>query len=218
MSIISQSNIRDIDLNLLVALDVLLDERNVTRAAERLSYSQPAVSGMLKRLRAVFADPLFVRTQRGLLPTYYYMKALFNRPPNVQVHDSVVVSVPPEGAYDVAEFIRSNLEQPFVVTNGVELIPWVEFKMGINWAASERLGEGCEYKKLPSREEFTEAARRYLKVGERVQAARCYEASERLCRSPPGSLPLEEIPVGRTAWGLLISARVRTASRCCTGE
>jgi DNA-binding transcriptional LysR family regulator len=69
MSIISQSNIRDIDLNLLIALDVLLDERNVTRAAERLSYSQPAVSGMLKRLRAVFGDPLFVRTQRGLSPT-----------------------------------------------------------------------------------------------------------------------------------------------------
>ena len=47
-------NIRNIDLNLLIALDVLLDERNVTRAAERLSYSQPAVSGMLKRLRAIF--------------------------------------------------------------------------------------------------------------------------------------------------------------------
>ena len=69
MSIITNTNIRTIDLNLLVALDVLLDERSVTRAADRLSYSQPAVSGMLKRLRAVFGDPLFVRTQRGLLPT-----------------------------------------------------------------------------------------------------------------------------------------------------
>lgn len=69
MSIITNTNIRTVDLNLLVALDVLLDERSVTRTAERLSYSQPAVSGMLKRLRAVFGDPLFVRTQRGLLPT-----------------------------------------------------------------------------------------------------------------------------------------------------
>jgi len=69
MAIIASRNIRNIDLNLLVALDVLLEELNVTRAAERLSYSQPAVSGMLKRLRAVFGDPLFVRTQRGLLPT-----------------------------------------------------------------------------------------------------------------------------------------------------
>jgi len=69
MATITQSNIRNVDLNLLVALDVLLEERNVTRAAERLSYSQPAVSSMLKRLREVFGDPLFVRTQRGLVPT-----------------------------------------------------------------------------------------------------------------------------------------------------
>jgi DNA-binding transcriptional LysR family regulator len=63
------TNIRNIDLNLLVVLDALLDERNVTRAARRLSYSQPAVSGMLRRLRDIFGDPLFVRTQRGLSPT-----------------------------------------------------------------------------------------------------------------------------------------------------
>ena len=58
-----------IDLNLLVVLDALLDERNVTRAAARLGYTQPTVSGMLSRLRDLFGDPLFVRTQRGLLPT-----------------------------------------------------------------------------------------------------------------------------------------------------
>jgi len=69
MVTIANTNIRNIDLNLLVALDVLLEERNVTRAAERLAYSQPAVSNMLKRLREVFDDPLFVRTQRGLAPT-----------------------------------------------------------------------------------------------------------------------------------------------------
>ena len=63
------ADIRNIDLNLLVALDALLDERSVTRAAERLSLTQPTVSGMLARLRDVFGDPLFVRTQRGLLPT-----------------------------------------------------------------------------------------------------------------------------------------------------
>jgi DNA-binding transcriptional LysR family regulator len=52
-----------------VLLAALLDERNVTRAAARLGYTQPTISGMLKRLRDIFADPLFVRTQRGLLPT-----------------------------------------------------------------------------------------------------------------------------------------------------
>ena len=54
---------------MLKALDALLDERSVTRAAERLSLTQPAVSGMLTRLRECFDDPLFTRTQRGIIPT-----------------------------------------------------------------------------------------------------------------------------------------------------
>ncbi|PVX61332.1 LysR family transcriptional regulator [Paraburkholderia unamae] len=58
-----------LDLNLLRALDALLDERNVTRAAQRLSLTQPAVSAMLTRLRESFDDPLFVRSQRGIVPT-----------------------------------------------------------------------------------------------------------------------------------------------------
>ena len=62
-------DIKKIDLNLLVVLDALLDERNVTRAAARLGYTQPTISGMLARLRDLFADPLFVRSQRGLLAT-----------------------------------------------------------------------------------------------------------------------------------------------------
>lgn len=62
-------DIRSLDLNLLRALDALLDERNVTRAAQRLGLTQPAVSGMLTRLRESFDDPLFVRTQRGIVPT-----------------------------------------------------------------------------------------------------------------------------------------------------
>lgn len=62
-------NIRKLDLNLLVILDALLDERNVTRAAARLGMSQPAVSAALARLRRQFGDPLFIRAQRGLIPT-----------------------------------------------------------------------------------------------------------------------------------------------------
>jgi len=57
------------DLNLLKTLDALLDERNVTRAAQRLSLTQPAVSAMLTRLRESFGDPLFLRTPRGVVPT-----------------------------------------------------------------------------------------------------------------------------------------------------
>lgn len=62
-------DIRTLDLNLLRALDALLDERSVTKAAERLGLTQPAVSGMLTRLRESFDDPLFVRTQRAIVPT-----------------------------------------------------------------------------------------------------------------------------------------------------
>jgi DNA-binding transcriptional LysR family regulator len=57
------------DLNLLVALQILLEERNVTRAAERLSVSQPALSKTLQKLRDSFEDQLFTRTSHGLVPT-----------------------------------------------------------------------------------------------------------------------------------------------------
>jgi DNA-binding transcriptional LysR family regulator len=57
------------DLNLLVVFDVLLGERNVTHAAQRLGLSQPAVSNALARLRQALADPLLVRTAQGMVPT-----------------------------------------------------------------------------------------------------------------------------------------------------
>lgn len=58
-----------LDLNLLVALDHLLTERSVTRAAVRLSVSQPAMSGALTRLREHFADPLLHRAGRDMALT-----------------------------------------------------------------------------------------------------------------------------------------------------
>lgn len=57
------------DLNLLVTLEALLVEQNVTRAAERLHLSQPAVSAQLSRLRELFDDPLLIPAQRGMTPT-----------------------------------------------------------------------------------------------------------------------------------------------------
>jgi DNA-binding transcriptional LysR family regulator len=62
-------NLRNVDLNLLVALDVLLAERNVSRAGQRLGLSQPATSACLARLRKMFGDPLLVRVGRELTPT-----------------------------------------------------------------------------------------------------------------------------------------------------
>jgi DNA-binding transcriptional LysR family regulator len=60
-------DIARLDLNLLRALDVLLTERHVTRAAARLHLTQPATSAALARLRTAFADPLLVRGGSGLL-------------------------------------------------------------------------------------------------------------------------------------------------------
>jgi DNA-binding transcriptional LysR family regulator len=58
-----------IDLNLLVAFDALMSERNVTRAAVRVGVSQPAMSAALARLRTLLGDTLFHRSASGLLPT-----------------------------------------------------------------------------------------------------------------------------------------------------
>ncbi|GGC48081.1 LysR family transcriptional regulator [Chelatococcus reniformis] len=61
----AQLDLGEIDLGLLLALEALLGERNVTHAAARLGLSQPALSARLARLRQVFADPLFVPASNG---------------------------------------------------------------------------------------------------------------------------------------------------------
>lgn len=57
------------DLNLLIVFEALMEERSVSRAADRLALSQPATSNALGRLRALLGDPLFVRTPGGMEPT-----------------------------------------------------------------------------------------------------------------------------------------------------
>jgi LysR family transcriptional activator of mexEF-oprN operon len=57
------------DLNLLIAFDALMAERNVTRAARRVGIGQPAMSYALSRLRELFGDDLFVRTSSAMQPT-----------------------------------------------------------------------------------------------------------------------------------------------------
>ncbi len=62
---------KGLDLNLVVALDILLQERSVSRSAERLKLSQPAVSAALARLRDYFNDELLVSIGRSMIPTAY---------------------------------------------------------------------------------------------------------------------------------------------------
>lgn len=62
-------NLRQMDLNLLLVFDALMQEQNLSRAAQRLHMSQPAVSNALARLRRQLDEPLFQRTARGMTPT-----------------------------------------------------------------------------------------------------------------------------------------------------
>lgn len=86
-----------LDLNLLVTLEALLVEQNVTRAAARLHLSQPAVSAQLSRLRIEFNDPLLIPAQRGMIPT---AKALELLDPLRQALDQVRATVVLNRSFD----------------------------------------------------------------------------------------------------------------------
>jgi DNA-binding transcriptional LysR family regulator len=63
-------DIRNADLNQIVVVDMLMRLRDVSRTAEALGMSQPAVSFALNKLRTMFDDPLFIRAPRGLRPAH----------------------------------------------------------------------------------------------------------------------------------------------------
>ncbi|MGL5336198.1 MAG: transcriptional regulator LeuO [Enterovibrio sp.] len=61
--------LRSVDLNLITVFDAVMQEQNITRAAQNLGMSQPAVSNAVSRLKQMFNDELFVRNGRGIKPT-----------------------------------------------------------------------------------------------------------------------------------------------------
>jgi DNA-binding transcriptional LysR family regulator len=94
----------DIDTRLLRAFAVLMAERSVSRAAERLGMSQPATSHALARLRTLFADPLLLRSRAGMIPT--------NRAVELErgvraLLDGYEALVKPAGSFDPASSRRS---------------------------------------------------------------------------------------------------------------
>lgn len=91
-----------LDLNLLVTLEALLEEQNVTRAAARLNLSQPAVSAQLNRLRDVFDDQLLIPAQRGMTAT---AKAIELLDPLHQALDQVRAAVDTHRPFDPATAI-----------------------------------------------------------------------------------------------------------------
>ena len=62
-------NLKETDLNLFIAFDVIYTEKNLTKAGQVLGITQPAVSNALSRLRELFGDDLFIRTSKGMIPT-----------------------------------------------------------------------------------------------------------------------------------------------------
>ena len=94
------NNLRRLDINLLLTLDVLLAEHNVTRAAERLNLSQPSVSVHLAKLRDIFADPLLLPGPRGMRPT---ARADELREPLREALQALERAVAPASAFDPAQ-------------------------------------------------------------------------------------------------------------------
>jgi DNA-binding transcriptional LysR family regulator len=97
-------NLKSLDLNLLVALDALLLEANVSRAAMRIGLSQPAASHALQRLRDLIGDPLLVRTGARMELT---PRAQALRGPLAQVLDQV------RGLFVPDEFDAASSERQF---------------------------------------------------------------------------------------------------------
>lgn len=92
-------SLRRLDLNLLVTLDALLTELNVTRAAERLHLAQPTVSVQLGRLRDLLDDPLLLPGPRGMRPT---ARAEALRAPLRQALEAVHLAIAPAQPFDPA--------------------------------------------------------------------------------------------------------------------
>ncbi len=92
------TNLRQIDLNLLLVFDALIQEQNLSRAALRLHMSQPAVSNALARLRAQLGEALFTRTARGMVPT---AQALALHVPVRQALHVLQVGLGPQQSFDV---------------------------------------------------------------------------------------------------------------------
>jgi len=96
-------NVEKFDLNLLIYLDVLLRERSVTKAAQALGITQPAMSNGLKRLRVLFDDPVLVRTSDGMSATE---RAIALQPMVRNILAEVDAAVQPTGAFNSADSNR----------------------------------------------------------------------------------------------------------------
>jgi len=114
------NSLRQLDLNLLVTLDALLAEHNVTRAAERLHLGQPTVSVQLARLRDFFGDPLLLPGPRGMKPT---ARADELREPLRQALAALEQAVAPSQPFDPAQSRQTWRASAFDYSEYTVLLP-----------------------------------------------------------------------------------------------
>src|SRR6478609_4616665 len=91
------------DLNLLLAFDTLLEERNVTRAAARLNVTQSAMSASLRRLREALGDPVLLQHGKAMVPTPH---ALALAPEVSAALATLRRLIQPSGGFDPASATR----------------------------------------------------------------------------------------------------------------
>ena len=179
-------DIRRPDLPLLISLDVLLEERNVTRAAKRLNLSQPALSAQLGRLRDLFADPLLVPSESGrgmaatdkaialqprlhqalldlqaaVLPSVEFDPMLARRTFVVAINDNVFTIVGIAVARAILAHHAPHLRLSFVAPEEVNLIARMERgEVDLYVGLSEKIPESLKAKSLIT-DEFRMAQRR----------------------------------------------------------
>lgn len=119
-------NLRSIDLNLLPVFDAVISEQNLSRAADKVCMSQPAISNAVKRLRLTLDDELFVSTGRGVRPT---PKALELREPIRQALEIITSAFDQNQPFD---FLSSNRQFVIASTDYVGLIILPEILSEIN--------------------------------------------------------------------------------------
>jgi DNA-binding transcriptional LysR family regulator len=101
----ARTNLRSVDLNLLVILDVLLDEVHVSRAAVRLALSQPATSAALSRLRHLFDDPLLERSE-GAMRLTPVAESLRGRLKDLLGGAEALLDLQPQGVDQIRQTVR----------------------------------------------------------------------------------------------------------------
>lgn len=109
------------ELNLLMIFDAIMTENSISRAAERLSLSQPAVSNAVSRMRHIWQDELFLKEGRGIRPTFYARNLWFEiRKPLSELANAI----------DPQEFVPQTAKRTFrvAVSDSIVHLAWLEMR------------------------------------------------------------------------------------------